>query len=297
MKLSLFLTFSAFWLLVPATAQVTEFAPLGAKWYYNFQAFIPPPFGVRPFVVEVVSKEIYQGKSCSKLDGGSGGSETVPEPLYIYEQQDSVFFYSELSSRFELLYDFGAQAGDSWVIGGLNGGDVDSLAIHVDSTSQWLINGQTLKVLHISYPIVPFEWGDRIVAGIENPFFLTPHYGLVEEKAIGLRCYTDAENDFHFVWYPCDTILQTLQVSELDQKPNISVSPNPVHEYIRIEMDAHAAGAIFNLYHITGQRATSAPIIQGTNDLNNLNIKGGIYFWEVVSNAGRLASGKILKTE
>ncbi|MCE2822370.1 MAG: T9SS type A sorting domain-containing protein [Saprospiraceae bacterium] len=60
---------AAFQLFSRASAQVTDFAPVGAKWYYSEQAFFPPPYGEFPHVVEVVGKEMYQGKLCSKLTG------------------------------------------------------------------------------------------------------------------------------------------------------------------------------------------------------------------------------------
>lgn len=238
-QIRLFLTLSALQAFTNAAAQVADFAPVGAKWYYSERAFAPPPFGVFPRVVEVVSKEMYQGKLCSKLIGiGTTNlpSATVPDPLFVYSQNDSVFFYSLLSGSFELLYDFGAEAGESWVIGGLNTPEgFDSVIVFIDSVSQITVNGTTLKTQHTSCPYLFFDWGCEIIAGIGNTFFLTPSYGLFESGVGGLRCYSDTENDLHFVSYPCDTTIVTTNTVEANSILPISISPNPASDQITIQ--------------------------------------------------------------
>jgi hypothetical protein len=237
-QIRLFLTIAALQVFVHAAAQVADFAPVGAKWHYSEQAFAPPPFGVFPRVVEVVSKEMYQGKLCSKLIGigtTSVPSATVPDPLFVYSQNDSVFFYSLLSGSFELLYDFGAEAGESWVIGGLNTPEgLDSVIVFIDSVSQITVNGTVLKVLYTSCPYLFFDWGCEIIAGIGNTYFLTPDYGLFEGGPGGLRCYTDTENDLHFVSYPCDTTIVTTNTVEANSILPISISPNPASSFAQL---------------------------------------------------------------
>ena len=39
-------------------AQPTDFAPLGARWYYSELAFAPPPFGEFPHIIEVAAKGV-----------------------------------------------------------------------------------------------------------------------------------------------------------------------------------------------------------------------------------------------
>ncbi len=232
-QIRLFLTIAALQVFAHAAAQVADFAPVGAKWYYSERAFAPPPFGVFPHVVEVVGKEMYQGKLCSKLIGI--GAASVPDPLFVYSENDSVFFYSLLSGSFELLYDFGAEAGESWVIGGLNTPEgLDSVIVFIDSVSQITVNGTLLKIQHTSCPYLFFDWGCEIIAGIGNTYFLTPNYGLFEGGIGGLRCYTDTENDLHFVSYPCDTTLVTSNTIEANTILPISISPNPASSFAQL---------------------------------------------------------------
>jgi len=282
-------------------AQVADFAPVGAKWYYSEQSFFPPPFGEFPYIVEVVSKEMYQGKLCSKLVGTGFTSNiplsTVPFPLYVYSQNDSVFFYSLLSGQFELLYDFGAEAGDTWVIGGLGTPDgYDSLTVHVDSTSQLLINGNSLKVLHISYPVLPYEWGFEIIAGVGNTFFLTPDYGLYEGGPMGLRCYVDPENDLHLVSYPCDTTRVTSNTTDIGSDIRISVFPNPGKDYINILIATNTHNYSFGLFDQLGRLVRQMPVQTGMSFIETAGLNPGLYTWVISHENKPIKHGQIAKT-
>lgn len=286
-RIQLLLTLAALQVFVHATGQVADFAPVGAKWYYSEQAFIPPPFGEYPHVVEVVSKEMYQGKLCSKLTGI--GSGTVPDPLYVYSQNDSVFFYSLLSGGFELLYDFGAEPNESWVIGGLNTPNgADSVVVQVDSVSQISVDGVILKVLYTSCPFLFYDWGCEIIAGIGNTFFLTPDYGLYEGGPMGLRCYTDAENDLHFVSYPCDTTIITTNTVDPNKILPISISPVPAVSFAQLPFTPDR----IQVFNMLGQRVS----ISFTNEMLDVSaLPPGIYQVlaekDGVPYAGKLAVG------
>ncbi|MEQ1745392.1 MAG: T9SS type A sorting domain-containing protein [Saprospiraceae bacterium] len=300
-KIQILLTVAALQFYSRSTAQVAEFAPVGAKWYYSEQAFFPPPFGVFPHIVEVVAKEVYQGKLCSKLIGigsTSAPSATVPDPLYVYEQNDSVFFYSQRSGRFELLYDFNAVAGDTWVIGGLGRpSGYDSLTVHVDSIGVLLANGKTFKVLHISYPILPYEWGYEIIAGVGNTFFLTPDWGLFEGGPMGLRCYTDAENELQLVPYPCDTTIIISQVQDFNTDSGISINPNPFNDRLTIALSTNLRSPALRLFDAAGRLVLEQRLVPGVNEIETGALPQGLYIWEVLARGERVKAGKIAKHE
>ncbi len=276
-------------------AQPTDFAPLGARWYYSELAFAPPPFGEFPHIIEVAAKENYQGHLCSKIVKVVGWpSETVPDPLYVYSQNDSVFFYSLLSARFELLYDFTAGAGDSWVVGGLSAPQgLDSLLVEVDSVSQIVVSGQSRKMLHTRCQLF-FDWGCTItgpntgthfiIAGIGSTGFLTPDYGLYEGGPNGLRCYTDPSNDLHFVNYPCDTTLIISDTRDVNENAAISVFPNPVSDHINILLEVNMGSPLFRLYDSFGRLVKQELLEGGLHKINIENMVNGLYFWEINSN-------------
>lgn len=251
---------------------------------------MPPPYGIFPHTVESVSKQMYQGKLCSQLVGV--GSETLPDPCYLYTQNDSVFFYSNLSDRFELLYDFGAGVGDSWTIGGLGipVSGWDSLRVTVDSLSQTVVNGDTLRVWHISYPLIPFEWGNTIIEKVGNTCFLGPDYGLFEGGPCGLRCYADPMVDLHFVSFPCDTILGLVPVVEPEAKQGLRIMPNPTTGIFQVQLpDEIGEGFDLLLYDATGRlhiRQHTAGGIQPVQAPEHM--PSGVYFLCVFRETGQL---------
>ncbi len=273
-------------------AQVAEFAPVGAEWYYSEEDFLPAPFFLQyPHIVEVVGKEMYQGKLCSKLVGVN--SATVPEPLYVYAENDSVFFYSLVSGRFEMLYDFGAGAGDTWVIGGLDKFDSpDTLTVQVDSVSEWIVDGTPLKVLHLAPTFLFYDWGFDIIAGIGNTFFLTPDYGLYEGGPFGLRCYTDPNNEFHFVSYPCDTTLTTSLAENTGPGAGITVFPNPAGDFLQIVCAQTEHDLFFRLYDPVGRLIRQLPVESETSRLETAGLNAGLYGWEVRWGNNRVAHGR-----
>ena len=287
-------------------AQTVDFAPLGAKWYYSEEAFAPPPFGAFPHILEVVAKENYQGKLCSKIINTLGpASATVPDPLYMYSQNDSVFFYSLLSARFELLYDFTAEAGDSWVVGGLSTPHgIDSLRVEVDSVSQIVVSGHALKVLHTPCQLF-FDWGCTItgenasthfiIAGIGSTGFLTPDYGLYEGGPNGLRCYIDPGNDLHFVTYPCDTTLVISATNDAHANANISVFPNPVYDHINVLLKINPDNTIFRLYDPLGRLVKQETMRAGMNRMDVENLLPGLYFGEIKIDGKTVKSSYLIK--
>ncbi len=170
------LTFSAIFNLA---AQGFDFAPVGTKWYYDELNFA---LRVIPHTIESVSKENYQGKWCSKLVSSS--NDIVPNPVYVYSQNDTVYWYSPLTNQFEMLYDFTAEVGDSWVVGGVystdgHGNPIYADTVTVDSISRIPINGDSLKVWHISHGFY-FDWGKRIFERAGNDQLFMPKFGLIQ---------------------------------------------------------------------------------------------------------------------
>ncbi|MBK6904101.1 MAG: T9SS type A sorting domain-containing protein [Saprospirales bacterium] len=296
-KLILCFSFSLFWVSF-LTGQTLDFAPVGAKWHcfvYDFDP--PPPYGQFPHVVEVLGKELYQGKLCSKLIGVEFG--TVPEPLYVYSQNDSVFYYSLLSGQFEMLYDFGAEIGESWTIGGLGApGTYDSLTVQVDSISYMIVSGLPLKVLHLNYLYNGgYEWGKQIIAGIGNTYFLTPHYGLFEHSPRGLRCYSTGDTLLQFVPYPCDTTIIITSTEQVIEETPIIVSPNPFSDDLHIQNHTLEQDLEFFLYDLMGRLCLSTRIKQGDNRIPLPALPKGIYLWKITDNGDLVQTGKIIKAE
>jgi hypothetical protein len=288
---------------VSIRAQQYNFAPLGAKWVFSESEFLPSPnfYGSIPRVVEVTAKEMFEGQYCSRIEGVNNNFEpsfTVPEPLHVYSRNDTVFYYSLLTQKFEMLYDFTAETGDQWTIRGLNNPvQDDSMIVTVDSVKYIDYNGQTLKLQYVSHWYEVYDWngGGPILAGVGGLELLTPEYGLYEGGFSGLRCYTDSLIDVKFVDFPCDAIISST-VEASHSTLGVYLSPNPFEEFLQIQLTSNpiSGGLHFFLFSPDGQLIHYLPL---TADQMNLQLPGcsaGLYFWEVRSADGRRQRGRIL---
>jgi hypothetical protein len=211
----------------------TEFAPLGATWYYDYSWGFPWILNyAKAQVVEVVT---IQGKVCKRIvshdhSGGEGwGCSFYAPELFLHEENGKV--YSFHSGGFYLMYDFNAGPGESWVIHNPPLCWQDSMVVVVDSISFVTVNGHMLKVQHVSNPGVEpgglLQWGSTIVENIGNTGFLTPQFGPCDPWVFGLRCFSTDSLDLHFVDYPCDSVKSFIATREPVLQGR-SFLPNPV---------------------------------------------------------------------
>ncbi len=221
------------------TAQ-SDFAPLGATWTYTFADHIPMFPTYRPIVFVVDDIVTWQGQQCSKI--------IVPDPppingdfdtLYLFDRNDSVFYWSDFSVDFELLYDFTAEQGDSWMIEGLSVDDTTEfdpfLTIFIDSVGYSIYNNDTLKVMHHA-PSMYFDWGNAIIEDLGSNGFMLPIFGLFESRLGALRCYSSTIVDYNLTNMPCDTVIFNIVdgTEEPQLAPQFKIMPNPASDRLFI---------------------------------------------------------------
>ncbi|MDZ4680730.1 MAG: T9SS type A sorting domain-containing protein [Saprospiraceae bacterium] len=278
-----------------AFAQQYDFAPVGARWTYTSTSAMPGEF---PHDLVVESEELFNGQLCRKITGAIGNG--LPNPLYVYSRNDSVFFYSEVSENFELLYDFGAEPGETWIINGLFGPPFeDNITIEVQGSFQQPIGDTSVSVMAVTIsPLLPFEWGLQIYKGIGNNLFHLPYvYQWLEpDKLVGLRCYSDGQNEFLFVPFDCDTsIIISSAEAPISAGSEISVFPNPATDRLMVLWDAPASHLLFTLYSPLGQVVRQQILSTGSNEVELANLAAGIYYWKATDETGRSRGGKIVK--
>ncbi len=183
------------------------FAPQGAEWYFD----VFNPWGTHPeyqrFFVD--GDTIIQGHQCSIItqhfvDTGHEGGE------FVYEEDNKVYWFNPTSNAFSILYDFDAEAGESWYY---EVGDCAHLAT-VDSVGSVTWNGHNYRTQWVrfnEYQNHPTFRG-KIIEGVGYEKGLFPSVWtcngdiLYDASEIEyLRCYVnDGEMLYHEGGYDCD---------------------------------------------------------------------------------------------
>lgn len=212
------------------TAQV-EFAPVGARWTMDWIAFTSPGFlQIQPRVMECTGTEIILGNLCKKIEGDFFCGGPSSPPVYLYQEDGKVFFYSNLNNQFELLYNFDALPGESWVTTGYEYENYffsgDALTITVLSVEEMILDGDTLTVQNVAFAIdgenVIYDWGTKFIEKIGSLRGMFPRYGLCDENDLTLRCYEDPAVEYHL---PIDSSYFSSGI-EIQYEPGYSCTDN-----------------------------------------------------------------------
>ena len=183
------------------------FAPQGAEWYFD----VFNPWGTHPeyqrFFVE--GDTIIQGHQCSIIDqrfvdtGHDGGE-------YVYEEDNKVYWFNPTTNAFTTLYDFDAEAGESW---DYEVGDCTHQVI-VDSVGSATWNGHTYRTQWVRFyeENLPIYYSGKIMEGIGYERGLFPSvyvcngWEIFDASEIEyLRCYVnDGEMLYHEGGYDCE---------------------------------------------------------------------------------------------
>lgn len=278
----------------------SDFASVGTKWTYTEWVLSPnPAIGtLYPFYTQVDSEVLFQGRLCRRLLGGRAGQPQLPR-FYLYNQNDSVFWWDFYNQRFNLLYDFSAQTGDSWEIemphGSLPEGDTTN-TVHVDSMSHIILDGDTLKVWHISYDEWA-DWSDIIIENIGSTCYMIPVPDLHEFNICDLRCFENDTVELLFVDYPCDTLITIGSSSILENTGNrtIQLYPNPALDHLQIECSEYRGELLkIELFDISGKIMRSEQFYNtGNYTFSFPELPAGWYLLDLIGKGTRLKTVKI----
>ena len=183
------------------------FAPQEAEWYFD----VFNPWGTHPeyqrFFVE--GDTVIQGHQCSVIDqrfvdtGHEGGE-------YVYEEDNKVYWFNPTTNAFTTLYDFDAEAGESWDY------EVGECThqVTVDSVGSVTWNGHTYRTQWVRFyeEDLPIYYSGKIMEGIGYERGLFPSvyvcngWEVFDASEIEyLRCYVnDGEMLYHEGGYDCD---------------------------------------------------------------------------------------------
>ena len=198
---------------------------------------------------------------------------------YLYLEDEVVYWWNKDLQEFTVLYDLGAQPGDSWVIKV----GTETLTIHVDAVDQYYYEGQLFRMLHVSDEDDFFS--GTIVCGVGHLSSFFPEQLMTRDKGFrvhGLRCYWNYGNLlFTLNRDDCDAIYANLH-NGLDEPTVIpfAIYPNPTHNVLVVETVC-TPSLPNQTYHITnlmGQTLMSGQITAENQQIDVSNLPEGMYF-------------------
>jgi len=291
MKKKLFLM-----ILIVATLQnyAQEFAPVGAIWHYTQRTINPDLTSFK--TIEAISDTSINGIQCRKMIEVERYIDTTNVMYhYMYSENDSVFFFAE--NDFHLLYDFGANTGDTIILDYFSTYNGTPLKMIIDSTGTIIVNNQEKEIQYITCGDgIVIEFGNHVIAGIGNTSFMFP---TLDGSINGpLRCYQDNSTDlflnpFHptYGWnhQDCEEIITSIE--EAEKGSRITVYPNPSTNNISITNVNQPIE--FRILDINGKLIEKG-VLQVSSEIRIKELPNGIYFIELQNENIRIIR-KIIK--
>jgi len=225
--------------------------------------------------------------------GGPGTAIINTGETYTYHSNDSVFYFKD--NQFFLLYDFGAQIGDTWVVSIDTNFSAceDSAVVEVTDTGTMLINGVnyrtiTLETISASlyalnglcverFGIIPTSYQNNNF-GFVPGYQYCPNGPIIDYPLLTFRCYEDSTfPTYNPTSRDCDTL--TLDLSNELTIDDIKIYPVPSSNSIQIESTGKTISSVeildMNLRTIVRQP------FKGNIDISELN--SGVYFIRIIT--------------
>jgi hypothetical protein len=279
-------------MIVSKTYAQFEFAPIGAKWWYNWESLFCQSGYCSYLQVTSEKDTLIDDISARKLklelftplypfDTLFVGNE------YMYGNGDSVYHYN--GSEFYLLYDFTVSAGDTLILNGNSfisqstiGDDSVTFQVVIDSIGAVEISGYNLKVIY-SHPNASMGYGGPVVQYIgDTGFFLgaiSPSLSLLQF----LRCYNDSILNYVDFSLPCDfTQLGTSLPIIEDKNLSVKVFPNPIDDKVFFEFySPYFDSKRLTIFSTFGEKILDEIFEENTKDILFANYSPGKYYYQV----------------
>jgi len=281
----------------------------GTTWHYGFVSH-----GLLPIVtytsqsLAIDGDTILNGEPFQRIVKSNGSQNwDIQTPFsveYIRREENKVLRLNQQNGVVSILYDFGAEPGESWTI---SIHDCELLVV-VDSVSYSDYNGVIKKNIYVNDYFIGFEdreyvgycFKGKIVEDIGHTVTFFPHrafylcYGLEVDGVSpdGIRCYEDSSFNYNFKNYPCNsTWTEWVGINDYEQT-NIKIFPNPVKDHLAIETSDETDIIITD---IIGKVIVEKRNIISKIYLDTSKWEIGIYFISVYSKGIRIKTEKLIK--
>jgi hypothetical protein len=272
-----------------------NFGSIGTQWYYSEHAGGSAPSNSEYLHLKSVSDTILNGVTTHKIVRTYykfNGDTVTFDPLYVYEQSDTVFMYNFQKAKFQSIYIFNAQKGDTLTLEypePLPWSTDSTYRLVIDTIETLIVKGVSLKKYRtIALDRHQFHIGGYYIDRIGGIDWFFPRPDIIPEAGGPIRCYSDNQIDTSFQSIACDYRLFS-SINEINSNFKINVFPNPVQNELTIQSEQPISRIELN--DITGKR------IMTTNQfyLNFDYLNNGLYILTIYFNSGQKLNKKIIK--
>lgn len=270
----------------------TEFAPIGAEWFYTYrEGPVTPDMGY--YLVKSIKDTTIDFKACKVLSHmlvNSKGISTKEGQSILYQDTKENKIYRYLYTNFYLLYDFTKAVGDTIVIKEpYSVSSYDSIITVVDSVGiETLPNNIHLKSYYArTVQGRKFDFEGKIIEKIGSLLFLFPFKQVFCDTGcpLPLRCYNDDKVNFvshepYVMQVPCDFVYTD---ASLVKTADLSVYPNPFTNSFTIKNGNHVERILsIDLFDIYGQPILHEDqLLNIDHEINLRNYTSGLYYLKI----------------
>ena len=213
------------------------------------------------------------------------GEHTEVTREYIFEERGvrgyKVYWWNKTLQEFTVLYDFGAQQGDSWVIKV----GTASLTMYVDAVEQYEYEGRIFKMLQVSDDQDLFS--GTIVCGIGHLSSFFPERLMTRGKGYrveGIRCYwREGELFFKYGNHDCNEVYEEWHSGIEEDDPStgsgtLTVYPNPTDGILNVRLPQCDSPTEYRISNMMGQTLMSGKITAEPQQIDVSDLPQGMYF-------------------
>ncbi|MDD4993427.1 MAG: T9SS type A sorting domain-containing protein [Paludibacter sp.] len=270
------------------------------EWYYGktiyFGMAVPPAKTDDYYYLKSTGDTIVGGKNCHVINQFRGGPAcySYQFPVFMYQSNDTLYFYNSVSKKFSILNVYAANRGDSWITAYPQG----DVVVTVDSVGSVPAFGETLKLQYVTYTYnQTFKYNSKIIENIGDFYYLFAsniiYLGLCDEMADypGLRCYIHPDyGTYKTGTVACDYVSEVANLDFKSIKVYLSSTGNLI-----IDSELQGGSYTFELFDVRGSRLLSVPMSTAKSAIAFGDYSKGLYLYRLLDNGKMLKSGKIVK--
>lgn len=281
-------------LLCGASLQAQNFAPIGAQWFYGSGGF-GESHGAAYYRYEATKDTILAEQSCTKIARTAydmSGDSSLLYPYFVYQSNDTVFYYNHYHSQFFPLYFFNVQAGDTLTFYQPEpispSIDLETWQCVVDSVTTFIVGDDTLKRI-VTHDMEPLYATYSFHGGYTEKFgcrrmMLPTTFNIIFEGDGGLRCYSDSAIAQNFTSKPCDYRNSTSAPS-LQETTTFALFPNPTTDYLNVTV-SNGLLSSYTICNLVGKNMRRGSF-QGQARIELNGLPSGYYLFFLETQGGR----------